>query len=116
MGKLEKQTLIGQVVCDNVHFLRALARTKSEVKRRRLLKHAGTNQLLDIVEICLNILCSCFQLTTRQKNRLIPYANFVRQIGRKRSEQSARKILNQKGSGGTNSRNKFASLRPRRWR
>lgn len=94
-----KQAQIGQVVSDNVSFLRSLAHTKSSRKRKQLLKHANSDQLLALVEICLNILCSRFKLTTRQKKRLLPYADFVRRLSRKRTEQGARKILIQKGSG-----------------
>lgn len=94
-----KKVRVSQVVSDNTHFLRSLARTKSSRKRKRILKHAGAEQLLALVEICLNILCSRFKLTTRQKKRLLPYADFVRRLARKRTERGARKILVQKGSG-----------------
>lgn len=90
---------IGPIVVDNFDFLKALARTKSARKRKRLLKKAGTNQLLAIAEICLNIVCSRFKLTTRQKKRLVPYADFVRRVSRLRSERGARKLIVQKGSG-----------------
>lgn len=99
MGNSKKQGLIGQVVHDNIDFLRALAKTKSERKRRRLLRHAGAEQLLSLIEICLNILCSRFHLTTRQKKRLMPHADFIRRLSRKRTERGARKVLNQKGNG-----------------
>lgn len=94
-----QQPQISQLVCDNSDFLRALARTKSCRRKRKLLKHATTSQLLSISEICLNILCSRFRLTTRQQKRLLPYADFVRGLARKRTEKSARHFLVQKGSG-----------------
>lgn len=96
---LHKQPKISEIVTRNSTFLHSLARTKSFRKRRRLLKNADANQLLSLVEICLNILCSRFKLTTRQKKRLMPYADFVRRLARKRTERGARKILVQKGSG-----------------
>ncbi|KAF7636007.1 hypothetical protein Mgra_00004588 [Meloidogyne graminicola] len=40
-----------------------------------------------------------FRLTTRQKKRLIPYAEFVRHMSRVRSERGARHVLTQKGGG-----------------
>ena len=89
---------IGPTICDNIDFLRTLSKTKSEAKRRRLLKKATSSELLAIVEICLNIIKSRFSLTTRQKKRILPYAEIVRRISRVRSERGARKIL-QKGGG-----------------
>lgn len=93
------QTKIGQIVFDNENFLRTLARTKSSRKRQRLLRSATTQQLLSIVEICLNIIIARFRLTTRQKKRLMPYAHFVRKIARLETERGAKKILNQHGNG-----------------
>lgn len=90
---------IGNIVADNIDFLKALARTKSARKRKRLLKQAGTSQLLAIAEICLNIVGSRFKLTTRQKKRLMPYADFVRRVSRLRSARGARHLIVQKGSG-----------------
>ena len=93
-----RQQIIGTNVCDNINFLRTVARTKSVRKQRRLLKKATSSELLAIIEICLNIIRARFQLTTRQRNRIIPYAEFVRRLSRIRSERGARKIL-QKGEG-----------------
>lgn len=95
----KKQAQISQLVQDNFHFLRSLAQTKSDHKRKRILKKAGAEQLLSLVEICVNILCSRFQLTTRQKKRRLPYADFLRHLARKRTERGARKLLSQTGSG-----------------
>ena len=89
---------IGQSICDNIKFLKTLSKTKSDIKRTRLLKLATSNELIAIVEICLNIVKSIFRLTTRQKSRILPYASFVRKLSRARTEKGARKIV-QKGSG-----------------
>lgn len=93
------ETQISQLVCENADFLRALARTKSPKRQRKLLKNANSSQLLSIAEICVNILGSRFHLTTRQRKRLLPYAEFVRGLARKRTERGARQFLVQKGSG-----------------
>ena len=90
---------ISSLVCENSNFLCKLSRTKSERKRLRLLKHANTEQLLAIAEICLNIVNTQFLLTSRQKKRLLPYADFVRRMSRLRSERGARKLIIQKGTG-----------------
>jgi len=86
-------------IADNHQFLRSLAKTKSTHKRKRLLKSATTQQLLSLVEIALNILRNRFRLTHRQKNRMLPFAQFIRRLGRIRSERGARKLIVQKGSG-----------------
>ena len=92
-------TPIPERVREQLQFLRALARSRSEGKRRQLLKKADTSQLLCLAEIALNILRSKFKLTSRQKRRLQPHAEFVRRLGRLRTERGARKLLVQKGAG-----------------
>jgi hypothetical protein len=87
------------IICDNQPFLRALACTKSQGKRKFLLKRATTPQLLSLAEICLNIVKSIFQLTTRQKKRILPYADFVRRLSRVRTERGAHRLIVQRGSG-----------------
>jgi hypothetical protein len=83
----------------NKNFLHSLSKSKSENKRRHLLKKANSTQLLSLVEICLNILTSRFDLTSRQRHRLFPHADFLRQLARSRSEKGARKLIIQKGNG-----------------
>lgn len=89
---------ISEIVCKNRIFLNKLARTKSLKKRKTILRKATAEQLLAIAEICLNIVKSRFCLTTRQKTRLMPHVNFVRQLSRSRSERGARQVV-QKGTG-----------------
>jgi len=88
----------GPLIYDNIEFLKSLAKTKSVNKRKKILQQSTTSQLLSLVEICLNILKSRFTLTTRQKKRILPYADFVRKLSRVRSERAAKNIV-QKGSG-----------------
>lgn len=90
---------INPLICNNKNFLNKLAKTKSSNKRHKLLKKATTEQLLAIAEICLNIVTSRFSLTTRQKQRLLPYVDIIRQMSRLRSQKGARKLIIQKGSG-----------------
>lgn len=94
-----KQVEFPEHVISNQKFLKQLCNTKSERKLRKILKTSTTEQLLSLTEICLNIVTSRFNLTTRQKNRLIPYADFVRRIGRIKTERGARKFIIQKGTG-----------------
>ena len=93
-----KQTKISEKVHHCSKFLSVLAKTKSEGKRRKLLKNADCCQLLAIVEISLNVCKARFKLTSRQKSRLLPHADTVRRLSRARSERGARSMV-QKGSG-----------------
>lgn len=93
-----KQIKISEIVHKNSSFLNKLAHTKSNKKKKILLKNASQEQLLALAEICLNIVKSRFCLTTRQKTRLMPHANFVRSLSRARSERGARQVV-QKGTG-----------------
>lgn len=90
---------IPSYIYSNAKFLKLLSRTKSERKLKSILKKANTEELLSVVEICLNIISSRFTLTPRQKKRLIPYADFVRRIARIKTEKGARKFIVQKGTG-----------------
>ena len=90
--------IIGKRVYKNHSFLKSLARTTSEKKRKELLKKANCEELLTLVEICTNILASTFCLSESQRKKLLPYANFVRNLSRARCEKSARKIV-QTGNG-----------------
>ena len=95
----DQKSKINQNISQHYNFLKSLTKTKSSKKRRQLLKAALTEELLAIVEICLNILKGNLKLFARQKRRLIPYVDFLRSMSRVRSERGARKLLIQKGSG-----------------
>lgn len=94
-----QQPQIGKLIYENSNFLCKLSKTKSIPKCRSLLRNASSDQLLSLIEIALNIVTSHFKLTTRQRNRLLPYANFVRCMSRIRSERGARHLFYQKGNG-----------------
>jgi len=91
--------MVNQLISENLKFLHLLSKTKSRRKRKRLLKLSNSEQLLALAEICLNIVKERFKLTTRQKKRLLPHAEFVRSLSRVRSERGARHVINQKGDG-----------------
>jgi hypothetical protein len=93
------QPKISQNVCSNCDYLRSLSRSKSERKRKIILRAANAEQLLAIAEVCLNIAKSRFKLTARQKNRMLPHVDFIRRMSRARSEKGARKLIVQKGGG-----------------
>lgn len=90
---------IGERVIRNYEWLRRLARTKSHVRRLRLVSEATTDQLLALVEVASNLVRRRFPLNVRQRERLTPFAQAVRSLARARSEKTAKKLV-QKGEGG----------------
>ena len=95
---MSSNSTLSPLIYDNIDFLKTLAKTKSVNKRKKILHKATTSQLLSLVEISLNILKSRFRLTTRQKNRILPYADFVRKLSRARSERGAKNLVQKGGS------------------
>ena len=93
-----KLQIIGPRIFENYIFLRQITATKSDEKRMKALKNANRDQLLALVEVCSNILASNFNLTKKQREKILPHASYVRKLARARSELSARKII-QKGNG-----------------
>jgi hypothetical protein len=90
--------MVGSFIIENKNFLRNLVRTKSEKKRAQMIHEATTDQLLAIAETALNVLKGRLPLTSKQRERLVPYANFVRKLARSRRENSARNVI-QVGGG-----------------
>ncbi|KAL7076665.1 hypothetical protein ACQ4LE_004082 [Meloidogyne hapla] len=87
-------------VKENFEFLQRLSKTSSDKKKNALVLSASADQILAIVEICANILKNNFTLSKRQRKKLAQFADFYRAIARTRTENSARKRLQQ---GGANS-------------
>lgn len=81
----------------NKGFLQNLAKTKSEKKKKALLKAASDEELSVLVDIIFNLLNHNLILHQRRKRTLAPYAPTLRAISRVRTAQSARRILNQEG-------------------
>ena len=91
---------IGERIFVNLSFLKKLCRRRSDKTRLNLIKNANFDELLSLVEICINILSNNFSLSERQKLRLSPFANVIRNLSRKRSEKAAKELVIQNGSGG----------------
>ena len=89
---------IGQSIFNNHLFLKKLSFTKSDRKRRQLLRLATNEELLAIIEIALNILKGRFELSPKQKYQLLPYASTIRQISRAKTPKGIKKVL-QTGGG-----------------
>lgn len=95
---MRQPRVVGPRILENYTYLKRLVKTKSEGKRLNLVKEASRDELLALVEVCSNILSSNFSLTKRQKEKILPYANYMRKLARIRSEVGARKIV-QRGEG-----------------
>ena len=81
-----------------IHFykkLLGLNQRKTEIVYR-LPRLATDSELFAIIECAFNILKGRFNLTTRQRNRLVPHLNTLRKIGRSRSRRGLKSVL-QKG-------------------
>jgi superfamily I DNA/RNA helicase len=85
--------MVGDIVKQNINFLRALSGTRSKKRRKYLLKHASASELLALVEICYNILNGCLKLNTWQRKSLRDYAEIIRRLSRLRSEKGAKKLI-----------------------
>ena len=94
----DKSFKIGENIFNNIDFLKRIVRSKSQRKQKHFLKKATTGELLAIVEAALNIVKSRIRLTTRQKHRIIPHAEYIRRLARIRSERGAKRLV-QKGAG-----------------
>ena len=82
---------------ENIDFLHRLSKTKSEKKKYTFIKHASSEQILAIVEICANILGARFELNKRQRRKLAQFADYYRAVARSRSEKTARHRIQQGG-------------------
>ncbi|KAL3109570.1 hypothetical protein niasHT_011208 [Heterodera trifolii] len=80
----------------NESFLEKLCNAK---KANDLIRDATDEQLLCLVEICLNILKGRVPLRTQHLNKLKAHALVLRRLARTRCSRSAKKVLLQKGDG-----------------
>ena len=85
--------MVGERVRRNIDFLRRLARTKSTRVRRLLIEHARADQLLAVLETCVNILRFRFKLNLNQRRRLAPHAGLLRRLARVRSPEGVKRLL-----------------------
>lgn len=85
---------LSPVIVKNTPFLYRLAKTaRANKKRLELIQQASAEQLLCIVEICLNILRSRVPLTRSQLGKLAEHAELIRKVSRARTERTARRLL-----------------------
>jgi len=84
----------------NANFLNSiLAKSKSKKSVNEIISKASEEQLLCLVEICLNLLRGRLPFHRKRINNLKNQAALLRKISRSRSAKSARRLLIQKGGG-----------------
>jgi hypothetical protein len=100
-SNIPKSLKISSYIRRNVHFLERLAKSNRRHPVNQLLAEAGPEQLLCVVECCLNLLRGRLPaLKQRQLDRLRPHAEGIRAVSRLRSAHKVRThLLQQKGGG-----------------
>lgn len=93
-SKLEFSPLIN----DNEKFLRQIVQSKKS-GQHELVKCATDEQILCLVEICLNILKGRVPLRKSHLKKLRQQAHSLRKLARTRSSRSAKHVLLQQGQG-----------------
>lgn len=94
---MARQCRVGKRIVKHYFFLKKLSKSSNE-QQLDLVKNATDDQILAIVEICVNVLKQSFKITNKQRSKLVPHANIIRKMSRCRSAKSAKKII-QKGGG-----------------
>lgn len=89
---------VGESVLKNYSFLKKITSTKSDKKRKRLLRLATPEELFAIIETAFNLVKSHFKLSPRQRTRLIPHVSVLRKIAATRSQRGVKRII-QSGGG-----------------
>lgn len=96
-----KSLLLSAHVRRNVHFLEKIAGCKKNPKRcAQLIAEAGAEQLLCIVECCLNLLRGRVAIRGRRLEHLRPYAAQIRAISRARCAKRAKSQLEKEQQSG----------------
>jgi hypothetical protein len=87
-----------KLIYENLDFLKKISKIRSVKKRNALLAEASTAEILSLLEITINILKFRVKLNSKQRRKLMVYADYLRKLGRKRTEKSVRETL-QTGEG-----------------
>jgi len=98
---MKKKNFSSSVILEkNASFLNSiLAKPKSRKSINEIVSKASEEQLLCLVEICLNLLKGRLPFHRNRINNLQNQAALLRKISRTRSASSARRLLIQKGGG-----------------
>jgi hypothetical protein len=91
--------MVGERVLRNLPFVRTLMRTRSDVKRQRLLAQATNDEIFALLDLTYNILHFRYPLRPRHRRKLALHATVLRELSKKRNAASAKRVLLQKGNG-----------------
>lgn len=89
----KKPKPVGERVLHNFQFLKKLLRTRSADRLREYVRNASPDELIAIRDTAVNVLRKRFPLTTKQKERLRPYADTAVNVARARTEHSVRRNI-----------------------
>ena len=92
------QCKVGQNVLKNYAFLKTLAKTTSEKKRRNIIENASPCEIASLSECCFNVKKGNFQLTPARVVKLKRHAPVIRKMADVRDYNKAKKII-QVGKG-----------------
>jgi hypothetical protein len=95
----QKQLQISAHIKRNGHFLKSIAHCRSRERCAHLLSSAGPEQLLCLVECCLNLLAGRVPIAKRKLKRLQAYASEIRALSKARTPVGVRRRLQQTGGG-----------------
>jgi hypothetical protein len=89
---------VDELFLANISFIKKLVSTKSEKKRKRLLRLATDDQLFAIRDSAWNITNKYFNYTTRQAKRAIKHREFIQRLAKARANTGIKKVI-QRGGG-----------------
>ena len=87
---------VSPLIDKNVSFLQNICKPKNTI---HLIQRATDEQLLCLVEICLNILKGRLPLKPQHLKKLRKHAQILRRLARTRTSRSAKNLLLQQGNG-----------------
>ena len=91
---------ISDLIKRNANFLHSIGNSSRAMRKcRELMAKASTEEMLCLVEICLNILRNRVPLKSAQRVRLRRNAQHIRALSRVRTSPGIQRVLIQSGKG-----------------
>lgn len=87
---------VGKAIKD-LPILRKLTKTRSKMKRKKILESCPLHVFDTISDISDNILKGNISLSAKQYKKLKPYKKIVRKLGKKTSSKNKKQIVIQNG-------------------
>lgn len=95
---MQPRKMVGSRFKRNARFLSKLSAIRTKGERIKLINQANPNQIFAIMDAANNILNETYNISSKQKTRLLPHRDHIRLLGRARTYTNARRIL-QTGGG-----------------